>query len=70
MIKFMIVAVGAGLGGGLRYWISLLANRHLSVYFPFGTLLVNFLGSLILGVLIFGLDERELLHPSMKLLLA
>lgn len=68
-MKFLLVMLGAGLGGGLRYYISGLIQKLLPIYFPYGTLAVNFLGSLILGLLIFGLDEKEMLSPNFKLLL-
>ncbi len=67
MIKFLIVAMGAGLGGGLRYWISSESFKYFPVYFPFGTLIVNLIGSAILGVLIFGFDEKELVSSYVKL---
>lgn len=66
-MNFLIVFLGAGLGGSLRYWISDFTSKNLPVYFPFGTLIVNLIGSVILGFLIFGLDEKELLSHKMKL---
>lgn len=68
-MNYLLVALGAGVGGGLRYYISNLTYKFLPVYFPFGTLAVNLLGSIILGILIFGLDEKELLNHNLKLLL-
>lgn len=68
-MNYLIVSLGAGIGGALRYYISNLASKNLPIYFPFGTLLVNILGSLILGFLIFGLDDKELLSSNLKLLL-
>lgn len=68
-MNYLLVALGAGIGGGLRYYISDLTYKYLPVFFPFGTLAVNVLGSLILGILIFGLDEKELLNHNLKLLL-
>ena len=66
-MEFVIVAVGAGLGGGLRYWISEYISRIYPVIFPYGTLAVNLLGSIILGALIFGFHEKGNLSSSMKL---
>ena len=66
-MNFLIVFLGAGLGGSLRYFISDYTTRNLPVYFPFGTLLVNLIGSIVLGFLIFGFDEKELLSQKMKL---
>ena len=68
-MNYFIVMFGAGLGGGLRYLISDISSRVLPLYYPFGTLIVNILGSLLLGFLIFGFDEKELLSQNMKLLL-
>lgn len=69
-MNYFIVFIGAGLGGSLRYFISDYTSKNLPIYFPFGTLIVNILGSMILGFLIFGLDEKELLNQKLKLLLS
>ncbi len=66
-MNFLLVTIGAGLGGGLRYWLSNYIARAFPIFFPYGTLVVNILGSIILGVLIFGFAERENLSTSMKL---
>ncbi len=66
-MKVLIVALGAGLGGGLRYWISNYVSKILPIFFPYGTLVVNILGSIILGILIFGFDERGNLSNYLKL---
>lgn len=58
--------LGAGIGGGLRYMISGAAYRFLPEYFPFGTLLVNFLGSLLLGLIVFISFEKTLISPPLK----
>jgi len=69
MLKYIIVFIGAGAGGSLRYFVSMITHKILPVIFPFGTLIVNFLGSFILGFLIFGLSDKELIDNNMKLLL-
>lgn len=66
-MKFLIVALGAGLGGGLRYWLSNYVSKLLPVFFPYGTLAVNIIGSIILGILIFGFEEKGNLSISLKL---
>jgi len=68
-MKFLIVALGSGIGGALRFWISSLSQKFLPVYFPYGTLTVNLLGSFVLGIIIFGFDEKQLLSTNVKLLL-
>lgn len=48
MIKNVIlVGLGGGLGAIMRYLISLLVKTG---YFPLGTLLINIVGSLVLGI--------------------
>ena len=66
-MKFLIVAIGAGFGGGLRYWLSSYISKVLPIFFPYGTLAVNILGSIILGILIFGFDEKGNLSTYLKL---
>jgi fluoride exporter len=44
------IALGSGLGGVLRYWCSGLAARGFGETFPWGTLLVNVAGSLVIGL--------------------
>ncbi|MCF8259205.1 MAG: fluoride efflux transporter CrcB [Melioribacteraceae bacterium] len=69
MMNYILVFLGAGIGGTLRYFISTFLQKNISVVMPFGTLLVNFLGSFILGFLIFGLDEKQLVSQKMKIFL-
>ena len=68
-MKYLIVFLGAGAGGGFRYWVSSAVMKFFPEIFPFGTLAVNFLGSFILGILIYGLGDRELISSNMRLLL-
>ncbi len=48
---FFLVFVGAGLGGMVRHGIGL-ASVRLGSDFPFGTLAINVLGSILMGVLV------------------
>ncbi len=48
-MNFILVIIGSGLGGGLRYWLSgLIANRF-GETFPWGTLIVNVAGCFAIG---------------------
>ena len=49
MQNYVWIAVGSALGGVARYWCSLVAARFLGETFPWGTLIVNVVGSLIIG---------------------
>ena len=44
------IALGSALGGVGRYWCSGIIARHFGETFPWGTLAVNVLGSLLIGL--------------------
>jgi fluoride exporter len=48
---YLIVFLGAGLGGALRHGVNVGAARLFGYGFPFGTLIVNLVGSFMMGVL-------------------
>ncbi len=60
VINYLSVALGGAIGAMLRYFISDMAIKLLGKGFPFGTLIVNILGSLLMGVL-YGLIEKEII---------
>jgi CrcB protein len=50
-MNFLIVFLGAGVGGALRHGVNTLGMRLLGTGFPYGTLTVNIVGSLAMGLL-------------------
>lgn len=48
---YLIVFVGAGVGGAVRHGVNVWAARAFGFAFPFGTLIVNVLGSFLIGLL-------------------
>ena len=50
MQSYFWIALGSALGGVSRYWCSGLIARHIGETFPWGTLFVNVLGSLLIGL--------------------
>ena len=46
---YLWIGLGSALGGMARYWCSGMAATVISETFPWGTLIVNVLGSLIIG---------------------
>ena len=65
---YVIVFVGAGIGGALRHGVNVWAVRAFGFGFPFGTLIVNVLGSVAVGyVLTWSADHT---HDRWRLLAA
>lgn len=50
MTKILLIALGGGVGAALRYALSGWIHRLLGVAFPWGTLGVNLLACLLLGM--------------------
>jgi CrcB protein len=48
---YLIVFLGAGLGGALRHGVNVAAGRMFGLGFPYGTLIVNIAGSFLMGLL-------------------
>ena len=49
MAAYFWIAVGSALGGMARYFCSGVAARMIGETFPWGTLIVNVVGSFIIG---------------------
>lgn len=65
------VALGAGLGGVLRYLVGVWFSQQLGAGFPFGTLFINVSGSFLIGVVVELSQTRALgVTPLVRLLLA
>ena len=48
---YLIVFIGAGIGGAMRHGINVVAARLFGYGFPFGTFIVNVAGSFAMGLL-------------------
>ena len=51
MISTVLVFLGAGIGGMLRHGVNLVSPRWFGAGFPAGTLLVNVVGSALMGLI-------------------
>jgi CrcB protein len=68
--RVLLVAVGGGVGSALRYLTSGLAARWLGLDFPYGTLIVNVTGSLLIGVVQALAEEVAVLPEPARLFLS
>lgn len=70
MKSALLIFLGGGLGSLVRYWVSLIfkyqVDTKLDIY---GTLTVNVLGSLIIGLLMGWFLKSETPNPNLQLLL-
>ncbi len=66
--SWLMVFFGGGLGSCGRYIISKIINEQIETMFPWGTLTVNLIGCLGIGLLI-GVIERLPIHPYWGLFL-
>jgi len=66
MNNLLMIAAGGALGAISRYGLSQLAINLFGKGFPFGTLIANFVGSLLMGLL-FSLIETESLAPQVRI---
>ena len=68
MSNLLLVALGGSIGAVFRYLISIFMIQVFGSSFPFGTLLVNVLGSFLMGV-IYALGQMSHISPELKALI-
>jgi len=58
-MKFLYLAIGGSIGAILRYLVSMFSIRYMAWGLPMGTLLVNIIGSFLIGFafVILGRDQ-------------
>ncbi len=69
MIASLSVIVGSALGGLARFWLSIWTVQLLGPRLPWGTLLINVLGSFVIGWFsaLTGQDGRLSVAPEVRL---
>lgn len=70
MREVLAVAAGGALGAVARYLVYVAAGKVLGAGFPFGTLIVNIVGSFAMGVLVEGLALVWTLPEPFRIFLA
>jgi CrcB protein len=64
----LIISIGAIVGANARYFLSRFSVKALGPVFPYGTLIINLLGSMIVGFFVIWTTERVLADPRWRLL--
>jgi len=69
VLQTVVIATGGAFGALMRFWVSSATYAMLGRSFPYGTLMVNVLGSLLMGFLFIWLTERSSLPPEWRSLI-
>lgn len=69
MLKFFCIAAGGALGAVARYGVSGWVQNAAPATFPWGTLCVNAVGSMLIGVFL-GISELTPVSSALRLLFA
>ena len=71
MLSYFWIGFGSALGGMSRYWCTNVVARHFGEYLPWGTIVVNVSGSLVIGILaaLVTADGRPLISGDARALL-
>lgn len=70
MISYVVVFVGAGIGGAARHGMNIWVTKLMGTNFPWHTLLINILGSLIMGLITGWFAEKLGAAGHLRLFLA
>ena len=70
MVPYLVVFVGAGIGGAARHGMNIWVARLLGSHFPWHTLVINILGSIVMGLITGWFAERIGAAGHLRLFLA
>ncbi len=65
-----VVALGGALGATMRHGVNVGSVHFLGHGYPWGTLIVNILGSLLMGIMIGKFAQMDQVSPELRSLLA
>ena len=69
MSRFLLICLGGGVGTGARFAVQTLAAAALGTAFPFGTIMVNVIGSFLIGAVMYASMATSLVDPTLRLVL-
>ena len=68
-MNVLLVFLGGGIGATARYGLQGVIYKMTGAGFPYGTLVVNILGSFLIGLLMTSFEERFMVNPSLRVFL-
>ena len=69
MMRLLLVCLGGAIGSGARYLTALWAASALGPAFPFGTLIVNVVGSFLIAFIMHVGSATEMMSADVRVLL-
>lgn len=67
LVNASLVGAGGFIGAIFRYGLSGFVQRSATfAAFPYGTLAVNMLGCLLIGIAVGLIDSRQMIHPEFR----
>ncbi len=69
MLRFLLICFGSAVGGGARYLLSGWALQAFGTTFPYGTLVVNVVGSFLIGIIMHVGLTTALISPTVRIIL-
>lgn len=66
MLYYLSIAAGGAFGAVARVWLMTLVDTATQVRFPFGTMAVNIIGSLAMGICFVLIAERWAVAPEWR----
>lgn len=70
MERFLIVCGAGAVGCGARYVLSMWSAKRFGTAFPYGTLIVNILGSFLIALVLETAARKASFPPNLRLALA
>lgn len=69
MARFLMICLGGAVGTGARYLLGGWAQRVWGAAFPYGTIIINALGSFLIVILMYLGIQRGAISPGLRLVL-
>lgn len=70
MQNILLISVGAVIGANLRYFVAQYVARAIPSTLPYGTFIINFTASLLLGFFLVWISERVIVDPRWRIFVA